>query len=174
MINAFVTLFSQGDALFYILFALAIVLLIAEAVVPSFGILGLGGILMSAGAIICRCLTGNNSSLQKFLFIVYILLILLLLIVITKLLYKLHQLRINRKKFAIIDGVKVPLTAEGNPDYSFLLGKEGEVVSDLKPLGKIRVDSNVFEATTMKGYIYSGTKVKVDKVIAQKIIVKKM
>lgn len=173
MINAFVTLFTQGDALFYILFVLAIVLLVAEAIIPSFGIIGIGGILMAIGATVSRCLTGDNSTKEIILYIVYILVILLAMIILTKLFHKAHLYRINKKKYAIVDGVKIPLTNEGNLDYSFLLGKEGEVVSDLKPLGKIKIDGNVFEATTTKGYIYSGTLVRVDKVVAQKIIVKK-
>lgn len=173
MIDAFVSLFTNASALFFILFALALILLIAEAVVPSFGLLGLGGILLAFGSIVTRCVEGNNTSKEILLYIVYIVVIYLLFIVIAKVISRAHRIITAKKRYTIIDGVKVPLTAEGNPDYSFLLGKEGVVVADLKPLGKIKIGNDVFEATTSKGYIYSGAIVKVDKVIAQRIIVKR-
>ncbi len=173
MINAFIKLFVEADALFYILFVLAMALLVAEAVVPSFGLLGLGGILSTFGSIVARCVVGDNTSLEIFLFVVYILAFILLAIIITKIINKVRIKITQKSRYAVVDGVKVPLTKEGNLDYSFLLGKEGVVVSDLKPLGKIKIDDQIFEATTSKGYIYTGTVVKVDKIMAQRIVVKK-
>ena len=69
---------------------------------------------------------------------------------------------------------EVNFTEQGNMDFSFLVGKEGEVVSDLKPSGKVVIDSKIYDVTTSKEYIYSGAKVKVIYVLAQKIVVKKI
>ncbi len=173
MIDATIKLFAEADALFYILFSISLLLLAIEAIIPSFGIIGLGGILMAFGAITARCVTGNNTSKEIFVYIGVLLAIIVVLVVIVKLLNRIHKAIKRSKNYLIVDGVKVPLTKEGTLDYSFLLGKEGEVVSDLKPTGKVKIDGNVFEVTTTKGYLYTGTLVKVDKVVGQKIIVRK-
>lgn len=173
MFEAFVTLFTEADVLFYILYVLAIGLLVAEVFVPNFGLLGLGGVLMSIIAIAMRCLYGDNTSNEILLYILYSIAILVLIVAVVKLIRR-SILRKNRTKFAMIDGNKVPLTPEGNPDYSFLLGEEGEVVADLKPTGKARFEQGTFEVTTTKEYIYTGTRVRVDKVIAHKVVVRKL
>lgn len=173
MIDAFVTLFTGADFIFYILFVLAIVLLVVEAILPSFGIVGLCGILSAFGAIVERCVTGDNSTTQIVSYILYVCLFMLVAVLIVKGVQKLVNFRKNKKKFAVVDGVKVPLTSEGNLDYSFLLGKEGVVVSDLKPAGKAKIDGQVYNVTTTKEYIYEGTIVKVDKVMNQKVVVKR-
>ncbi len=173
MFEAFVTLFTGADVGFYILFSFAVLLLVIEAILPSFGIVGLCGILMGFGAIVERCVTGENSSIQIFAYILYPIILLLIIIGIVKLICKAVAWHKNRSRYAIVDGVKVPLTKEGNLNYSYLLGKEGEVVSDLKPAGKAKIDGHIYEVTTTKEYIYSGTKIRVDKVMSQKIIVKK-
>lgn len=173
MIDTIIKLFAEADALFYILFALSLVLLAIESAIPSFGIIGLGGILMAFGAITARCVTGSNSSKEIFIYIGCLLAIIIVLVVVVKIFAKLHRVIRRNKSYLIVDGVKVPLTKEGSLDYSFLLGKEGEVISDLKPTGKAKIDGHVFEVTTTKGYLYTGTLIKVDKVMGQKIIVRK-
>ena len=171
MLNAFITLFSRGGVAFYILFVIALILIICEALESSFGILGLGGILFGFGAIVARCFETDNTSTEIALYVFYIIALLVAAMLIVKLFKRLKRITKRTKAVAEVDGVEVPLTSEGNLDYSFLLGKEGEVVSDLKPLGKVKIDDQIYEATTAKGYIYSGAKIKVDKVIAQRIIV---
>jgi len=173
MFEAFLTLFSEADVLFYILYILAIGLLIAEVFVPNFGLLGLGGVLISIIAIAMRCLHGENTSNEIVLYVLYSVIIILIIIAIMKLI-RAGIARKNKVKYAMIDGNKVPLTPEGNPDYSFLLEEEGEVVSDLKPTGKARFEQGTFEVTTTKEYIYTGTRVRVDKVIAHKVVVRKI
>lgn len=173
MINAFITLFADADALFYILLSLAVILTVTEALTPSFGIFGLGAILFGFATIVARCVTGGNTSSQILYYILYLIAIFIILIIVAKIVHSCMTRYREKKKYAIVEGVKIPLTDEGNLDYSFLLGKEGEVVADLKPLGKVKIDGNIFEATTEKEYIYSGARVKVDKVVAQKIVVKK-
>jgi len=173
MLQSFLTLFTQADVLFYILYAFSIILLIVEVFLPSFGIVGMGGLIMALGAIVVRCIHGNNSSNEILFFVIYLVLILTLIVGLVKLSYYLHLKLSKRKKYAIIDGNKVPLTNEGNPDYSFLIGQEGEVISDLKPTGKVKFSSGTFEATSSKEYIYKGTIVKGYKVINQKLVVKK-
>ena len=173
MLDAFVTLFSEADVLFYVLFSLAIILLIAEVFIPSFGIVGMSGILSAIGAIIDRCVAKNNTTTETILYIVYIVLIIIVVVGLIKLFQKVDNSRKAKKQFAIVDGNKIPLTKDGYLDYSFLVGKEGVVVADLKPTGKVDIEGKVYEVTTSKEYIYSGTHVRVDKIINQRVVVKK-
>ena len=173
MIETFVNLFSEADVLFYILFTLAIILLIAEVFIASFGIVGMMGALSGFGAVLERCLTTDNSTTENVLYITYIAVIMIVAVGIVKIFYKMATKIKQKKKFAIVDGNKIPFTKDGFLDYSFMVGKEGVVVSDLKPLGKAEFDGRVFEVTTTKEYIYSGTHIRVDKIVNQRIVVKK-
>lgn len=173
MFKAFVTLFTEADVLFYCLFSLAIILLVAETFIPSFGIVGMGGLLMALGSIIARCVSKDNSTLETVMYVIYIVLLMVLVVCIIKLFQKVDKKRKSKKQYATVDGNKIPLTKDGYLDYSFLVGKEGEVVADLKPSGKVKIDGKIYEVTTTKEYIYSGTMVRVDKVINQRVVVRK-
>lgn len=174
MFKAFVTLFSQADFVFYILFVLAIGLFVLEVFIPSFGITGFSGILMSLCAITERCVVGNNSSKQILFYIFWCIVIIAFITSIVKWIYVSDQRRKKAGPVGVVKGNKVPLTKEGNPDYSFLVGKTGIVISDLKPSGKIEIEQNVYDVTSTKDYIFAGSRVRVAEVYAQKIIVEKI
>lgn len=173
MKDAFITLFTEADVLFYCLFALSIILLIAEVFIPSFGVVGMGGILSAFGAVAARTVEKNLSKKTTILYIVYIALLIVAIVVLIKLIKKLDDKRKTKTGYAIVDGNKIPLTKDGYLDYSFLVGKEGVVVADLKPSGKVNIDGKIYEVTTTKEYIYSGAAIRVDKVINQRVVVRK-
>lgn len=173
MLNAFVTLFTGADWLFYLLLIISISLFVAEVFIPGFGIAGLGGVLSTVATVTERCVHGNNSSNEILLYILYIVLIISLVSSIVKWIYAIHKAKKNRPKFRIVDGNQIPLTESGNLDYSFLIGKEGEVVSDLHPIGKVNIDGGIYEVTTAKEYIYTGTVVVVEDIFGQRIVVKR-
>ena len=172
MFHSFITLFSEADWLFYLLFILAVGMFVAEIFIPSFGLTGLAGILLAVGAVTERCSTGNNTANEILLYIIYSVVLMVVLTLVIKVIVVSIK---NRKKvkYTIVDGNKIPLTKEGNLDYSFLVGEEGEVISDLKPTGKVRFEAGIFEVTSTKEYIYSGSWVRVDKILNGKIVVRK-
>jgi membrane-bound serine protease (ClpP class) len=57
--------------------------------------------------------------------------------------------------------------------YKDLEGKTGTVTADLKLTGKVEIDGEVYQAISKSDYILSGSKIKVDKVEGNKIIVVK-
>lgn len=173
MFKAFVTLFIEADWVFFVLFFLAIGLFVLELFIPNFSIAGFAGIILTLGAITERCTAGENTSNQIIFYIVYITLLTFLSVIIAKSIVVMVRRKKNRIKFAMVDGNKVPLTKEGNLDYSFIIGEEGEVLTDLKPTGKVRFESGTFEATSTKEYIYAGTWVKADRIFNGRIIVNK-
>lgn len=174
MFKAFLTLFSGADALFYVLFALALGLFILEIFIPSFGLVGVAGLLMTVGAITERCVLGDVSSTEIMFYIFWCILILVFVVFAVKVIYQIVRNRKKNKAMVTVKGNKVPTTEEGNPDYSFLLGKCGVVVADLKPSGKAEFDEKVYDVTTTKEYIFAGSRVRVKKVYAQKIVVEKI
>ena len=174
MFEILITLFSEADWLFFALYSLSIMLSIIEIFLPSFGIAGISGVLMLLSAITERCVYGNNSSKEIVFYIIYCILFFAVIVTAVKLIVvKIAKKIRNKTKFAVVDGNKIPLNSDGSLNYSFLLGKEGETITDLKPIGKVKFNEGIFEATTTKEYLYSGTIVKVDKIINQKIVVKK-
>ena len=173
MFKAFITLFSEADWVFFVLLILAIVFSVAELFIPSFGIAGIGGILMSIGAITERCTHGENTANEILLYMFYITIIIVSVVMLVRFIFVLIRNNRNKVKYAVVDGNKIPLTKDGNLDYSFLVGQEGEVLTDLKPTGKVRFESGTFEATSTKEYLYSGTWVKADRIFNGRIIVKK-
>lgn len=173
MFKAFITLFTEADVLFFILLALCIALLVAEVFIPSFGIVGLGGLLMGFGAVTIRCTSEGNTPTEIIFYIIYTVLIIFAIVGLVKLIYKFCLVGKSKKRTVTINGNKVPATKDGKPDYSFLVGKSGEVVSDLRPIGKANIEGRIFEVNSDKEYIYTGTIITVVKIEDQRIIVKK-
>ena len=174
MFDAFITLFSQADALFFVLFSLSLLLFVLEIFIPSFGIAGLAGILMTLGAITERCVSGSNSTTQVGFYIFWCVVLLAVVCSLVKFVFVLVRNHKKMKSMMIVKGNPVPSTEQGNPDYSFLIGKSGVVVADLKPSGKAEFDEKVYDVTTTKDYIFAGSRVRVKKVYASKIVVEKI
>ena len=172
MFNAFLTLFTGADWLFYVLLVLAIGLFVAELLIPSFGLTGLGGILLTVSAITQRCTHGKNTANEILCYIVYIILLVIVVVFTTRAIIIAVKKK-SKVKYATVDGNKIPLTKEGNLDYSFLIGSEGEVITDLKPTGKVRFEQGTFEVTSTKEYIYAGAWVRADRIFNGRIIVRK-
>ena len=172
MFEAFITLFTEADWLFYVLFALTIFLFVIEVLKKGFGIAGIAGIIMAVSTITERCTVKNNTSTEIIFYMLYIYLLFFLIMLIIKAVVKVLQ---NKKtiKFATINGNKVPLASDGSLDYSFLIGEEGEVLTDLKPTGKVKFEKGTFEVTSTREYIHEGSMVKVDRIFNGRIIVKK-
>ena len=80
----------------------------------------------------------------------------------------------KKKNSATINGNVVPVDDMGNPNYSFLIGKKGECTTDLKPIGKAKIDGKVYIVTSEKGYLYFGNAIEVVKTESSIIYVKKI
>ena len=173
MLKAFVTLFSQADFIFYILYGFALGLFISRIFVAGHFFLNFAGLLMTIGAITERCVVGNNTSTQMIYYIIFSVLLLIVIYSLVKLCRELALANKMRKKMAKVKGNNVPLSPEGNPDYSFLLGKVGMVVSDLKPTGKVDIQGAIYEVSSINDYISAGCIVKVVKVLVSRVFVEK-
>lgn len=174
MFKAFVTLFSEADVLFFVLFALSALSFVLRVFFPRFGIAGIAGCFLAVSAMIERCIEIENNPSKVFFFIFWIVILLFVVASLTKLVFNLVLNKKRAKLQAIVNGEKIPMTKEGNLDYSFLVNKTGVVVSDLKPSGKVEINGKIYDVTSTKEYIFTGSRVVVSRVYAQKIIVKKI
>lgn len=172
MLNAFVSLFTEAEIWYYLLMILSISLFVLDLFFYSFRVAPFAAVLTAIGAITQRCVSRDNTSTEIIFYIIYSVLILIVLVSFIKLLYRIIYISINNKKYQIVDGEKIPLTKEGNLDYSFLVGKKGVTVTDLKPIGKINIEDKIYEATSVKDYIYTGVEVVVEKIADSRIVVK--
>ena len=173
MFKSLVLLFSEADVVFYILYSLSLGLFIAKIFLPRQWLLSIAGFVMAVGAITERCAISKNDSKNMIFYIIFASLILFVVCAIVKFSAALAVVNKQRRKMAEVKGNKVPLTPEGNPDYSFLLGKVGMVVSDLKPTGKVEIQGAIYEVSSMSDYILAGSVVKVVKVLVSRVFVEK-
>ncbi len=57
-------------------------------------------------------------------------------------------------------------------DQDFFIGAEGVAYGDIRPVGKARIGSKMYEVYSMDGYLENGAKIVVDNISASKIYVK--
>ena len=88
-------------------------------------------------------------------------------------LFKIFRKRKN-KNLIQVDGNIVPSDDVGNPNYSFLIGKIGECVTDLKPIGKAKIEGNIYNVKSEKYYLYNGNRVRVVRTEGSTIYVEKI
>lgn len=55
-------------------------------------------------------------------------------------------------------------------DYGMLLGKEGVVISELRPSGKVRIDGKIYDVVSSGAYIEEGERVVIEEVAGMRIV----
>ncbi|MCX8095306.1 MAG: ATP-dependent Clp protease proteolytic subunit [Caldisericia bacterium] len=169
------TLFFGGHMIaglgnwFYVgLFIIGVILLLIEIfLIPGFGLTGIAGIILIFVSIFFT-LGGGTRALYSIGIVASILLILFII-----LLFLFPKLPIWNKL-----GLKESLkTEKGYTSYSQLeelIGKEGKVLTTLRPSGTIEIDGKRYDAISLGEFIEKDSKVKVIKIEGGKIIVEKI
>lgn len=176
MIQGFVELFTSSDWMVLLSLGLALLCLSIEMFIHSFSLSGVIGIVLGAMGLWLGISDSWNNSKVLLWIIVDVLIIFLVVLVPLKLiaLHIKHKKNIAKKDFLLIDGNYIPADSMGNPDFSFLIGRVGECVTDLKPSGKVKVDGHVYNVLSEKGYLYNGNAIRVVKTISSSIYVEKI
>ncbi len=179
MVDGFVALFAESNIVGLIVLAVSLVCFVAEVFIPSFGLVGIGGIILGvAGTLFC--VTKPWLTTHEILWMIADILILFgAFVVVFKVVYAIvKKAKKNgaKKKANILNigGKKVPADEVGNPDYSYLKGKAGVCKTDLNPAGKVEIDGEVFDVHSKKGYLYTGNMVRVTKTVGAIIYVEKV
>lgn len=154
---------------FYVgLFILGVVLLLIEIfLIPGFGLTGIAGIVLIFVSIFFT-LGGGERALYSIGVVAAILLVLFVILLIL-----FPRLPIW-KKFGLKERLE---TEKGYTSYTKideLVGKEGIVLTTLRPAGTIEIDGKRYDAISLGEFIEKGAKIKVIKVEGGKIIVEKI
>lgn len=150
-----------------LIFITGIILLLVEAVVPGFGVPGIGGIVcISIGIVI--------ASPDVEMAIISILVAIVVSILVAYLFIKYGQ------KSPYLDKIVLNTNHVGDSGYSSTIDnrkylyKEGITLTTLRPSGTIVVDDDRLDAVTEGQYISKGEKIKVIKIEGSKVIVRKI
>ena len=134
-----------------IIYYVAIVFLIVEAFVPGFGffgISGLAGIVISLIVKVCLGVTLNRILLE---------LVIALIIIIALLVWIIISARkgLISKSSLISKGTSIP-TYYNDDDLKIFINQKGETVTTCKPVGKIRLDDEIYDCLSLDGYLNIG------------------
>ena len=151
---------------------LGILLLIAgfvlvgvEMAIPGFGAPGISGIVCLIGGIL---LTAKNIEQGLTITMVVVVILAVMLTVILLLLKRV------KPPFILEEDLKATSEFLNASDLEYLVGKEGIASTDLKPIGKCNIEGVEFDVRTETGYIKKGTKVKINHIHENTIMVKEM
>ena len=154
------------------LMVVGIVLCIIEAAMPGFGVFGILGIICEVGAVVTNAIVAGDPIQVLILFLLVSLITLLIFLVF-----------VRSARFGILG--KTPLVekrtsisenygAEQEKELNELVGKEGIVTSSCRPIGKVRINQDVYEVRSNSALINKGEVVKVVAIEDMAIIVDKI
>ena len=170
--SEFGNLFAQMHWAVIVLLSLGVIFCLIEAIVPGFGIFGILGIMCEMGAVVIHAIV-SGSAIQVFFLILLVLLVtgLLFLLFIHSAKYGfLAKTAIVENKPAIPTDYKEKTEKELLP----LVGKEGLALTECKPVGKIRIGENTYEAQAKGLLIKKGEVVKVVAIEDARIMIDKI
>jgi len=136
-----------------VIYILGLLFLLIEFCIPGFGFFGISGFSMVGVGIIIKVILGDN-----LLSIILILLIALLVSIAFLILFIIRAK--NGKSILVSSGSSIP-TFYNDDDLKVFIGASGETVTSCKPIGKIRIENEIYEARSVSGYLQIGTKIKV-------------
>ncbi len=131
-------------------------LIVVEAFIPGFGVFGILGTICTFGGIVLGVMYVENFWI---------------VIVITIIAFGVF---IKFFKFPKTLVLEEKSEKDTQTDKGYLVGKEGIVVSVLKPVGKCLIDESYFECYSVEGIINKDAKVVVKEIIDNKIMVKEV
>lgn len=151
-----------------------IVMLVVEFfVLPGFGIAGIAGILLLSVGVF-KSMVPEMPNISDYLTASWGLLAFFIVMVIGVIVsYKAFVKSKAYKKVALGDENDMHMDLKFDFDDS-IIGEEAEVVSVLRPSGKVEYNSKIYQAITRGDYIESGEKVKIIATEGNNLIVKKI
>ncbi len=135
------------------IYVLGLIFLIIEAFIPGFGFFGISGFSMVGVGIIIKICIGES-------LISIILVLAVALIVVVGFLIILIVSAKKGKGLLISKGTAIP-TFYNDDNLRIFVGLSGETVTTCKPIGKIRIDNEIYQAVSISGFLEIGTKIKV-------------
>lgn len=168
----FVSLFTNMHWIVAVLLCVGVVLCLLEAIVPGFGVFGILGMLAEISGIVVHAIF-SGSAVQVLLLVAIIMLILGLLVFLF-----LHSAKKGLlAKSALVENkptIPVDYAKKTEQELLILVGKEGLTLTDCRPVGKIRIGENSYEATCKGSLIAKGEVIKVVAIEDARIVIDKI
>ncbi|MBO5884358.1 MAG: hypothetical protein J6Q51_01015 [Clostridia bacterium] len=162
--NEFVEIFVGELAWLTItLMVVGIVLCLVEAIVPGFGIFGVTGIACEIASVIVHAVLCKGSAVQIILLVVLITLITVLIFLIF---VRSARYGLLGKTPIVENKTAIPVNY-GQKDIEklkTLIGKEGITTTECRPIGKMRINEDVYEVCSKNGLINKNEVVKITEV----------
>lgn len=156
----------EGWMIFGIALLVAGFLLIAvEMLVPGFGLPGISGIICLVAGIIMTAETVEQG------LTITVIVIVLLAVMLTVMMTVLKKVK---PPLVLQDELKAESGYLNTSDLEYLVGKEGVASTDLKPSGKCNVEGIEFDVRAESRYIVRGTKVQINRIHENTIMVKEL
>ena len=155
------------DILQAILLVVGMILLIIEAFVPSFGVIGIIGIVLLLLSIF---LTAKTFLEGVIMFLILLVIAVILLVIVIRIATKsrLSKKLINTDTFSEEQGYL------GVQDMSAKVGLKGKSVTILRPAGKAVFDGEILDVVTKGEFVEEGKEVIVEQVEGNRIVVKEI
>ncbi len=123
-----------------------------EMCLPGFGIFGsLGGFLCLAG-IVLHIIVGGNLMISIIILVATSAFFTVLFLLIGR---SARKGRISKTALVATETAVPTGTTQGTPNFSGFLGKTGETITDLRPVGKAKIDGEVIEVISHGGAMIS-------------------
>lgn len=180
----FAPLYLEGLAAHWeiLIFIVGIILIIVEIfAIPGFGVAGITGIVLMVTSLTLAMVNNigfdfqpvNFMNLLTSLFIVIIafLISIILSFYITKKMFSQNRMFGSLALETVQKADEGYTTADGH--YKEMVGKKGTAHTILRPVGKVMIDGELFDATALTGYIDKGAEIEVAKYETTQLIVKK-
>lgn len=164
-----------------VLFLIGVVLLLVEIfVIPGFGITGILGLLFMAAGLYLAFVPFVLPKMPWDFNLFYTAITILLLAGLGSvagfltLMHFLPELP-GLKRLVLTTALKPGLAkGEKGPLHSVKVGQEGEVLSDLRPVGKARFATVIVDAVAETGYLNKGAAIKIIKIEGNRIVVREI
>jgi len=167
----FTSLFAHMHWIVVILLCLGVVFCLVEAVIPGFGVFGILGIVSEVAGIVVHAVFSGSVAQVFFL--------ILLIVLITSLMFLLFIRSAKHgvlAKSAIVENkpsIPTDYAEKEKKELSALIGKDGLTLTDCRPVGKIRIGQETYEAQS-KSFLAKGEVVKVIAIEDARIIIDKI
>lgn len=163
-------IFTQMHIVGVIALVIAMVLFVMELILAGFGACGLASCFCFIVSFVVRFIQGTTT-LQTIVMIVT-----MVIVVVSVAMFTIKSKRDGTFYNSIIDnGTSIP-PDYSDPDavYGYLVGKEGELVTQCRPVGKALIEEQTYIVYSKNGFITKGAKVKVVSVEGDNIFVERI
>lgn len=148
-------------------------LILIEIFQPGFGVFGIIGLILLIASIVLRAIFRQPE--DNVLAQVFIMILLMAVIILAGFCFMIYSSKkgwLSRTAFVEKETAVNAEISDGTEDYRDLVGKIGMAVTDLRPIGKISIGGQTYDAQAESFFITKGDGVEVAEVEGSKIIVR--